>query len=89
MNSSTGSCFAAASEANHACSLSESSKFRFVIVTLQKNTRTVQSTVRVDEVQVRVGRYPSNAVTHSPFTSSRGWFKWLYTMVSGLIPTAW
>jgi hypothetical protein len=33
--------------------------------------------------------HPSRAVTGSPFTSSRGWFRWLYTMVSGLMPTAW
>ena len=32
-------------------------------------------------------RYAKIPVTTSPFTSSRGWFRWLYTIVSGLMPT--
>ena len=28
-------------------------------------------------------------VTTSPLTSSRGWLRWLYTIVSGLMPTEW
>ena len=45
--------------------------------------------LRVNLPLHRAKNHPSNAVTHSPFTNSRGWFRWLYTMVSGLMPTAW
>ena len=27
--------------------------------------------------------------TTCPCTSSRGWFRWLYTIVSGAMPTEW
>ena len=43
-------------------------------------------------VRVLGSRLPSQVsrpLTTSPFTSSRGWFRWLYTIVSGLMPTVW
>lgn len=33
--------------------------------------------------------YANNFVTGLAFTSSRGWLRWLYTMVSGSMPTLW
>ena len=33
--------------------------------------------------------YANSSGTAEALTSSRGWFKWLYTIVSGSIPNAW
>lgn len=33
--------------------------------------------------------YANRLVTGAAFTSSRGWFRWLYTIVAGSMPTAW
>lgn len=55
-------------------------------------TSAVMGTSRAQRARLAAFHFStqlSSPLTTSPLTSSRGWFRWLYTIVSGLMPTEW